>query len=95
MVSASGMNVKSEVLTSRGRIDLVVEFSGKIYIMEFKCGQSAKAGLRQIRKKGYAEKYKKSGKKLILMGINFSPEKRNVKEWEIESRKNNNCVTNG
>ncbi len=83
MVSASGVNAQSEVITSRGRIDLVVEFDDKIYIIEFKCGQSAKAGLKQIKEKGYAEKYKKTGKKLILMGINFSSEKKNVAEWEI------------
>ncbi len=85
MVSASGMNVSSEVITSRGRIDLVVEFNEKIYIIEFKCNQSAKAGLKQIKEKGYADRYKKTGKKLILMGINFSSEKKNVEEWEIEN----------
>ncbi len=57
----------------------------KFMIIEFKCGQSAKAGLKQIKEKGYDEKYRKAGKKLILMGINFSPEKKNVAEWEIEN----------
>jgi len=84
MVSASGMNVSSEVITSRGRIDLVVEFEEKIYIIEFKCNRSAKAGIKQIKDKGYAEKYKKTGKKLILMGINFSLENKNVEKWKIE-----------
>ncbi len=83
MVLASGMNVSSEVITSQGRIDLVVEFNEKIYIIEFKCNQSAKAGLKQIKEKGYADRYKKTGKKLILMGINFSSEKKNVEEWEM------------
>jgi len=84
MVSASGVNAQSEVITSRGRIDLVIDLEDKIYIIEFKCGQSAEAGLKQIKKKGYAEKYKKIGKKLILMGINFSLENKNVEEWKIE-----------
>lgn len=85
MVSASGMNVRSEILTNRGRIDLVVEFADKVYIMEFKCGQSARAGLNQIREKGYPEAYRQSGKKVILMGINFSSEKRNLADWEVEN----------
>jgi Holliday junction resolvase-like predicted endonuclease len=85
MVSASGVNAQSEVITSRGRIDLVVEFDDKIYIIEFKCDQSAQTALNQIRKNGYDEKYKKAGKKLILMGINFSSEKKNVEEWKTDS----------
>ncbi len=85
MVSASGMNVRSEVLTSKGRIDLVVEFSDKIYIMEFKCNQGAAAGLKQIHAKGYPERYARSGKKRILMGVDFNSEKRNLAEWKVET----------
>jgi len=85
MVSASGMNVRSEILTNRGRIDLVVEFEDKVYIMEFKCDQSAQAGLDQIRRKGYAEMFRGTGKKRILMGIHFSSHDRNIAEWKIES----------
>ncbi len=82
MVSASGVNAQSEVLTCDGRIDLVMEFTDKIYIIEFKCNQSAEAGIKQIRAKGYDQKFKQSGKKIILMGINFDTENRNVAEWK-------------
>jgi hypothetical protein len=84
MVSASGVDAKSEVLTYKGRIDLVMEFSDKLYIIEFKCNQSAAAGIRQIHDKGYADPYRQIGKKIILMAINFDLEKRNVSEWVIE-----------
>jgi len=84
MVSASGVDAKSEVLTSRGRIDMVIEFSDKIFIMEFKCNQSATVGIRQIKEKGYADKYRHGNKKLYLMALNFSTEKRNLSEWKIE-----------
>jgi hypothetical protein len=84
MVSASGADARSEVLTCKGRIDLVMEFSDKIYIIEFKCSQSARAGIQQIREKGYADPYRKSGKKIILMGVNFDTETRNVSEWLTE-----------
>lgn len=86
MVSASGANSRSEVLNYRGRIDLVVPFSDKVYIIEFKCNSSAKAALKQIHDKGYADPYRRSGKKLILMGINFDAEARNVAEWEVETQ---------
>ncbi|MCP4353463.1 MAG: hypothetical protein GY795_49065 [Desulfobacterales bacterium] len=54
------------------------------FITEFKCNQSAEAGISRIREKGYDQKYKQSGKKLILMGINFDTEKRNVADWKTE-----------
>ncbi len=82
MVCASGVNAFSEVLTCDGRIDLVMEFTDKIFIIEFKCNQSAESGIRQIREKGYDQKFKQSGKKIILMGINFDTEKRNVADWK-------------
>lgn len=84
MVSASGVNAHSEVLTCDGRIDLLMEFSDKVYIIEFKCNQSAETALKQIRQKGYEKKYMQSGKKIILIGINFDTEKRNVVEWKVE-----------
>ncbi|MDM8537893.1 AAA family ATPase [Desulfobacterales bacterium HSG17] len=84
IVSASGVNARSEVLTCKGRIDLVMEFPEKIYILEFKCNQSAQAGIRQIKKKGYAVPFLQSSKKIIIMGINFDMEKRNVSEWKHE-----------
>ncbi|MDM8551463.1 ATP-binding protein [Desulfobacterales bacterium HSG2] len=83
MISASGTDGRSSVLTSRGRIDLVVTFPDKLYIIEFKCNRNAKSAIRQIRNKGYAEKYRQAGRKIILMGINFSTEKRNVAEWKV------------
>jgi len=84
MVSASGANARSEVLHYRGRIDLVVEYSDKVYVIEFKCDRSAKAALKQIHDKGYADMFRQSPKKIILLGVNFDSEKRNVAEWECE-----------
>ena len=84
MVCASGVNANSEVLTCEGRIDLVMEFSDKVYIIEFKCNQSAKTAVKQINDKNYALKYGQTGKKIILMGINFDSEKRNIAEWKID-----------
>ncbi len=84
MVSASGVNASSEVLTCDGRIDLAMAFRDKIYIIEFKCNQSADVGLKQIREKGYADRYRGRGGKIILMGINFDTEARNVGDWKVE-----------
>ena len=83
MVSASGADAQSSVLTSKGKIDLAVIFPEKVYIIEFKCNQSAEVALQQIRDKGYAEKYQRGDKAVFLMGINFSTETRNIAEWDI------------
>ena len=84
MIAASGGKAQSSVLTNRGRIDLVVTFPDETYIIEFKCNQSAEAGIKQIKDQGYVEKYRQSGKRIILMGINFSTEKRNLAAWQVE-----------
>lgn len=84
MVSASGVTARSEVLTSRGRIDLIMEFQDKIYIIEFKCNQSADTALKQIHEKEYASPHRQSGKAIHLMGINFDTDKRNISEWKHE-----------
>jgi hypothetical protein len=85
MVAASGVDAQNEILTSRGRIDLVVHFPDKTWIIEFKCSQSPEAGLKQIHEKGYADPYKGLGKKLLLLGIGFDPKMRQVAGWQVEA----------
>jgi hypothetical protein len=84
LLTATGVEANSEVLTSRGRIDLAVEFADRVYVIEFKCGQSAEAALRQIRERGYAARYTQNGKTVTLIGINFDPEQRNLAEWRVD-----------
>ena len=83
-MAATGGDARSSVLTSRGRIDLLVAFADKVYVIEFKCNQSADAALRQIRERGYAERYAQAGRTVFLVGINFSTEERNIVEWKVE-----------
>lgn len=71
-------------MTCKGRIDLAVMFAEKVYVIEFKCNQSAEAAIQQIRTKGYADPYRASSQKIILLGVNFSLEQRNIAEWRQE-----------
>ncbi len=41
-------------------------------MMEIKLDGSADEALRQIHEKGYAEPYRKDGRKVFLVGVNFS-----------------------
>ena len=78
-----GIDIHSEVNTARGRADVLVELDDKVYAMEFKIDQSAEEALRQIKERGYLDRYRSSGKKLIALGINFSTEKREVDEFAV------------
>lgn len=54
-----------------------------IYIIEFKLSD-AKTALTQIKEKNYHEKYLKAGKTVILLGIGFDAERRNISGYEME-----------
>ncbi len=87
MLSASGVLVHTEPLTSIGRIDMEVHFLDKVYIVELKCNQSAEQAIAQIKEKKYFEKHLHGRKKIILLGINFSTEERRITEWQVEVMK--------
>jgi len=79
-----GLDVHSEVNTSRGRADALVILEDKVYCFEFKLNKTAVEALEQIQARGYLDKYRDSGKKLIAVGVNFSTEKREVDELLVE-----------
>jgi len=84
MIGAGGYPAEMELLTCEGRIDIKVETKDKIYIIEFKCNQSAEKAISQIKEKRYYEPFLGKGKEIILLGINFSTEKRNIEDYMTE-----------
>lgn len=84
VLSLTGAAVKCEDPTNIGRIDAVLETKNKIYILEFKMGSEQEA-LQQIKEMKYYEKYRGSGKEIMLMGIGFDPEQRNIGNYLLES----------
>ena len=79
-----GLRIQSEVCTSNGRIDSVIETRDTIYILEFKLDQSAEKALNQIKKKEYFQPYKLRGKKIIGIGIQLNSHTRKIEEWQEE-----------
>jgi hypothetical protein len=80
MIAAlTGIDIESEVNTNIGRIDGVLEFMDKIYLIEFKFNKSTDVAVEQIKKKRYSEKYETSGKKIIHIGMNFTREGVDIK----------------
>ncbi|MDQ1352613.1 MAG: hypothetical protein QG657_2919 [Acidobacteriota bacterium] len=72
--------VTPEHSSNRGRMDMVVETAKYIYIFEFKMGSGRKA-LKQINERAYYEQYLGQRKEIILVGIGFNKEKRNISDY--------------
>lgn len=81
-----GLKVKAEDHTSDGRIDLVIETSDYIYIIELKYGGTPLEALHQIKCKQYSLKYGGDSRTKIEIGSNFDPKTRRIGEWLIEKR---------
>ncbi|MFN8494664.1 MAG: ATP-binding protein [Caldilineaceae bacterium] len=79
-----GFTIDVEQLTNRGRIDAVLELPKVIYIIEFKLSTAAIA-LQQIRNRQYALAYLNRGKPVMLLGIAFDQEQRNIVDWQTET----------
>lgn len=79
-----GLRIQSEVCTSDGRADCVVETDTRVYIMEFKLDQSADAALTQIKQKKYYQAFWQKGKPLTGIGVSFSSQSRNIADWKAE-----------
>jgi hypothetical protein len=79
-----GQYTLTEVHSSRGRADCVVETKKFVYIFVFKRDKSAREALRQIDERGYAKPYSSEKRVLIKIGVNFSSVERNVSEWEVD-----------
>ncbi len=74
LASLVGIEIESEVNTNIGRIDGALILPDKIFIVEFKYDKTAASAIDQIVVKRYSEKYAAIGKKLIMIGINFTRE---------------------
>lgn len=80
--------VITEEKSLRGRADETVITDKFIYIFELKVDKNAKEALNQIKEKKYYSKYieniKKENKKIILCGINFSSNEKNIESFSYE-----------
>ena len=84
--AATGLDVRVEDSTSRGRLDMAVLFDDRVYLFELKTVEKAPEGaaLAQLAEKGYADKYRSLGQPIHLVGVEFSREERNVAAFAVE-----------
>ena len=81
-----GFNVVVEQATSQGRMDITIQTKDYIYIIELKLDKTAEEALRQIKDNHYARPFQTDGRKLYLIGVNFSSETRTVEKWVVEEQ---------
>ncbi|MDE5796943.1 MAG: ATP-binding protein [Muribaculaceae bacterium] len=79
-----GIRVSVEVETSDGRMDVLMECRHYTYIIELKLDHSAEAALEQIRHKRYILPFERYHLPVIMLGINFSSQTRNIESWKWE-----------
>ena len=84
-----GIYIESQVQTSDGRIDALVQTPNYVYAFEFKLDGSATEALQQVKDKGsggvpHLQPYFHQGKVCIGIGVNFSTETKKVQAllWE-------------
>ena len=84
--AAQGFDLVAEESTSAGRSDMVVRFGKGVYVFEFKLtnGEPPGRALAQAREKGYADKHRRPGRSIHLIGVEFSREARNIATFEVE-----------
>lgn len=76
-----GFEILSEEMTNNGRIDAVIRFSDKIYILEFKFNDNqnlSEDALQQIINKKYALKFTVEKKDIFGIGVSFGKDKKNI-----------------
>lgn len=76
--------VSLEKKTSDGRIDMVYETEKFVYIFEFKRGVDPQKALDQINSKNYALQWQTGNRKVIKIGVAFSPKTRGISGYQIE-----------
>lgn len=80
-----GLDTHSEVHTSIGRIDIVIDDKDTIFIIELKCNKTPQEALQQIKERRYYEKYRAPGKNIFLIGLAFTfPNKKLTVNWVSE-----------
>lgn len=80
-----GFEVHEEVEMASGRIDLTVETSEMVYVLELKMDDNGgvDAASNQLSDRHYADAFAASKKKVICLALEFSKESRGLKDWKM------------
>jgi hypothetical protein len=76
-----GNYLRSEVHSSLGRCDALVETPSHVYAFEFKLDETAALALAQIEEKAYLGPYLTDPRVKVAIGVNFSKEMRKIAQF--------------
>ena len=76
-----GISITAESKTNQGRIDAVAANEDFVFVFEFKLDKSKETALEQIKNRDYYRRYMNSGKKILLVGVNFDMELGQIQDW--------------
>ena len=85
LLMAAALQVKGEVLTPAGRIDMSLETPHTVYLFEFKLDSTPEIALQQIDDKDYSFHYYGDPRRIVKIGANFSTSLRRLTGWAVES----------
>ena len=86
-LASLGLDLRPEQSSSHGRTDLIIDAGNVVYVLEFKVVEiegDGKKAINQIKEQGYHQQYVEAGRKVILVGIDFSQKERNVAGFEYQ-----------
>lgn len=81
LLMSASLDVRGEVQTPAGRIDMVLETNTHIYLFEFKINSSPKKALAQIDEKDYSFHFFGDPRPIIKIGTNYSTRYRRLTGW--------------
>lgn len=85
--NAIGCRVEVEKMIATGRIDMVVEVTNFIYVLELKLSNNGglAAAENQIRQKQYAEPFKADRRKVVALAVELDDMGKGLVDWkEVE-----------
>ncbi len=78
LLTLIGIKARVEERTSNGRIDILIENSKFVYIIELKFDKSSRLAFDQIEEKQYDRQFQADGRKVFKIGANFSSKTRTI-----------------
>jgi hypothetical protein len=91
ILALMGVEIDLEVLTDKGRIDGILPFDKKIYLIEFKYAAKGTSmsrltnqAIKQIKNKNYGERFLTDARPLIYLGVGFLGKKIGYKKVAID-----------
>ena len=80
-----GISITAESKTNNGRIDAVAANDNFVFVFEFKLDKTAEIAMNQIKDRDYYRRYMNSGKKIILVGVNFDKDAGQIDKWTVKT----------